>query len=65
MYEVVTPAKAGVQVANPGRYLIPAFAGMTETLDFIGPAIAGAHSTTTAVPLAVTISMPFFSPSTS
>jgi hypothetical protein len=36
MYEFVTPANAGVQEVNHGRYWIPAFAGMTETLDFIG-----------------------------
>jgi hypothetical protein len=31
--EVVTPAKAGVQVlAERGKYWIPAFAGMTERL---------------------------------
>ena len=37
MYEVVTPAKAGVQEVNQGRYWIPAFAGMTAVSYFIGP----------------------------
>jgi len=37
MFEFVTPAKAGVQKANPGQHWIPAFAGMTEISDFIVP----------------------------
>jgi len=37
MYEVVTPAKAGVQEANPHQHWIPAFAGMTAVSDLIGP----------------------------
>ena len=37
MYEVVTPAKAGVQEMNLRSYWIPAFAGMTELSDFIVP----------------------------
>ena len=37
MYEVVTPAKAGVQDANLHRYWIPAFAGMTGISYFIVP----------------------------
>ncbi len=36
MYEVVTPANAGAQGKHI-RYWIPAFAGMTKTLDFIVP----------------------------
>jgi hypothetical protein len=36
MYEVVTPAKAGVQEANQRANWIPAFAGMTAISDFIG-----------------------------
>jgi hypothetical protein len=36
MYEVVTPAKAGVQEANPCQHWIPAFAGMTLVSCFIG-----------------------------
>ena len=44
MYELVTPAKAtegsaepGVQEVNHRSYWIPAFAGMTHALAFIGP----------------------------
>jgi len=37
MYEVVTPAKAGVQEASPHQHWIPAFAGMTAVSDLIGP----------------------------
>ncbi len=37
MSEVVTPAKAGVQVVYHRRYWIPAFAGMTDASNFIGP----------------------------
>ncbi len=38
MYEVVTPANAGVQGwGKQVRYWIPAFAGMTKPLDFIVP----------------------------
>jgi hypothetical protein len=37
MYEVVTPAKAGVQEMNRRRYWIPAFAGMTEVSDLMVP----------------------------
>jgi len=37
MFEFVTPAKAGVQKANPGQHWIPAFAGMTVISDFIVP----------------------------
>jgi hypothetical protein len=36
MYEVVTPAKAGVQEASPHQHWIPAFAGMTAVSDIIG-----------------------------
>ena len=35
MYEVVTPAKAGVQKIDPSQYWILAFAGMTVVSDFI------------------------------
>jgi len=37
MFELVTPANAGVQAAIALRHWIPAFAGMTGTLYFIGP----------------------------
>jgi len=37
MYEVVTPAKAGVQEENSRQHWIPAFAGMTGISYFIGP----------------------------
>jgi len=36
MYEVVAPAKAGVQGVNPSQHWIPAFAGMTPISYFIG-----------------------------
>ena len=36
MYELVTPAKAGVHSAIALRHWIPAFAGMTATFYFIG-----------------------------
>ncbi|MEO8411962.1 MAG: hypothetical protein ABI478_15460, partial [Propionivibrio sp.] len=35
MFELVTPAKAGVQDAHDSRWWIPAFAGMTEDSNFI------------------------------
>ena len=37
MYELVNPAKAGVQQVNPCQHWMPAFAGMTEISYFIGP----------------------------
>jgi len=37
MFELVTPAKAGVQSAIALRHWILAFAGMTVTIYFIAP----------------------------
>ncbi len=37
MYELVTPANAGVQSAVALRHWMPASAGMTVTFCFIGP----------------------------
>lgn len=37
MFELVTPAKAGVRGIHRGRYWIPAFAGMTAPRYFTVP----------------------------